>query len=172
MSHLRCDLPADQLVEGDAIGGGDDVAVVVVDLELRGRNFRVVFLVLEAHRALDFGDRIDKRTERIARQRLVIAAGVDVLEFVGLIEALLRVDAAEEKALDLVGRIERIAVLRKLVVCELLEHAANVRRELRAVAIEHVAEHEHFARPEHVSRRPIKGSPVDRRGADRFRAGR
>ena len=79
-AHLVGDLAADQLVELDLIGGGDDFAVAVVDLELRGRDFRVILLVLEAHRALHFGGGVDEGAQRIAGERVVIAAGVDVLE--------------------------------------------------------------------------------------------
>ena len=52
---LRGHLAANQLVDLDLIGGRYHFAVAVVDLELRRRNLRVVFLVLEAHRPLHFG---------------------------------------------------------------------------------------------------------------------
>ncbi len=87
---LRGDLAADQLVELDLVGGGDHFAVAVVDLELRGRDFRVVLLVLEAHRALHFGGGVDEGAQRIAGQRVVVAAGVHVFELAGFVVACAR----------------------------------------------------------------------------------
>ena len=40
----------------------------------------MVFLILKSHRALHFRGRVDERTQRIARQRMVIAAGIYVIE--------------------------------------------------------------------------------------------
>ena len=73
-AHLRRHLAADQLVELDLVGGGNHFAVAVVDLELRGRDFGVVLLVLEAHRALHFGGGVDELAQRVAGQRVVVAA--------------------------------------------------------------------------------------------------
>ena len=118
MPELGRDLAADQLVELDLVGGGDDLAVVVVDLELRRRDFGMVLLVLEAHRALNFGDRIDEVAQRIARQRVVVAAGVDVFELARLVIAPFGVETLEKEAFDLVGGVERVAFLRVTVVGE------------------------------------------------------
>jgi hypothetical protein len=88
-AHIARHLAADQLVELDVVGGGHRFGVAVVDFELRGRDLRVILFVLESHRALHFGGRIDKGAQRIARQRVVIAAGVHVFELAGLVvEAL------------------------------------------------------------------------------------
>ena len=78
--HLGRHLAADQLVKLNLVGGGHDFAVSVVDFKLRGRDFRVVLFVLEAHGALHFGGGVDERAQRIAGQRVVVAAGVHVLE--------------------------------------------------------------------------------------------
>ena len=67
-THLIGHLATDQLVKLDLIGGPDYVRIAVIDFELLRRDFRVVLLVLEAHGALDFGGRIDKRSQRIAGQ--------------------------------------------------------------------------------------------------------
>ena len=56
-AHVGGDLAADQLVELNLVGGGDHFAVAVVDFELRGRDFGVIFFVLEAHGALHFSAR-------------------------------------------------------------------------------------------------------------------
>jgi hypothetical protein len=72
----------------------------------------MVFYILEAHRALDFGDRVDECAQRIAGQRMIVAAGADVIEFVRLVEPLFGIDALEYEALDFVCRIERVAVPR------------------------------------------------------------
>ena len=80
---LRRHLAADQLVELNLIGRRHHFAVAVVDFKLRGRNFRVILLVLESHRALHFGRGIDEGAQRIAGQRVIVAAGVHVLELAG-----------------------------------------------------------------------------------------
>ncbi len=84
-AHVAGHLAADQLVELDLVGGGHHFAVSVVDLELRGRDLGVVLLVLEAHGALHFGGGVDKVAQRIARQGVVVAARVHVLELAGLV---------------------------------------------------------------------------------------
>jgi hypothetical protein len=71
----------------------------------------VVLLVLEAHRALHLGRGVDEEAQRVARQRVVVAAGRDELELAGLVVAALGVAALEQEALDLVGRVEQVAVL-------------------------------------------------------------
>ena len=91
--HVGRDLAANQLVDLDLVGGSHNFAVAVVDFKLRGRDFRMVLLVLEAHGALHFGGGVDKRAQRVAGQRVVIAAGVDVLELAGFVIAPLGVRA-------------------------------------------------------------------------------
>ena len=125
-AHLRGHLAADQLVELDLVGGGDHFGVAVVDFELRRRDFGVILLVLEAHRALHFGGRVDELAQRIARQRMIVAARVDVLELAGLVIAALGVRALEEEAFDFVGGVQRVAILRELIVRVTLQDAADV----------------------------------------------
>ena len=79
-SHARRHLPADQLVELDLVGGRDDLAIGVIDLELRRGDLRVVLFVLEPHGALDFSGRVDEGPQWIAGERMVVAARIDVLE--------------------------------------------------------------------------------------------
>ena len=73
-------LSANQFVELDLVGRRDHLAVAVVDLELRRRHFRMVLLVLETHRALHFGRGVDEGAQRIAGQRVVVSAGIDVFK--------------------------------------------------------------------------------------------
>ena len=69
VAHVGGDLAAEQLVELDLVGRGHYFGVAVVDLELAGRDFRVILLVLEAHGALHFGSGVDELAQRIERQR-------------------------------------------------------------------------------------------------------
>ena len=69
----------------------------------------MILFVLEAHRALHFGGRVNKTAQRIAGQRVVIAAGVHVLKFVRLVIVTFGVFTLEQETFDFVRRIERIA---------------------------------------------------------------
>ena len=90
-AHLGGDLAADQLVELDLVGRGDHLGVAVVDFKLRRRDLGVILLVLEAHGALHFGGGVDERAQRVAGQRVIVAAGVHVLELAGFVVAPLGV---------------------------------------------------------------------------------
>ena len=57
-----------------------------------------------------------KRAQRVARQRVVVAAGDDELELAGLVVVPLGVAALEQEALDLVGRVADGAVLLEQLV--------------------------------------------------------
>ncbi len=50
-----------------------------------------------------------KRAQRIAGQRVIVAAGVHVFELAGLVVVPLGVYALEEEAFNLVGRVQRVA---------------------------------------------------------------
>ena len=113
-SHVARDLAADQFVELDLIGRGHDFGIAVVDFELRGRDFGVILFVLEAHGALHFGSRVDEIAQRIAGQRVVVAAGIDVFELAGLVISALGVRRPEEEAFDFVGGVQGVAVLLEL----------------------------------------------------------
>ncbi len=71
----------------------------------------MVLLVLEAHRALHFRSRVDKSAEWIAGEGVVVAAGVDVFKFTGLVKMALCVRAFEEESLNFVGGVERVTFL-------------------------------------------------------------
>ena len=108
---LRRHLPADQFVELDVIRRRHHLRIVVVDLELRGRNLRMILFVLESHRPLHFRRRIDKRPQRIARQRMIIAACIHIFELARLVVSALGVRTKEQKTFDFVRRIQRVALL-------------------------------------------------------------
>ena len=110
-AHLGRHLAANQLVKLDLVRRCHHIAIAVVDFKLRRRHLRVVLLVLESHRALHFGAGIDERAQRIAGQRVIVAAGVDVLETLRLVIVALRIGALEKKSLNFVGRIQRVALL-------------------------------------------------------------
>ena len=110
VAHVVGNLPAEQLVELNLVGRRHHFAVAVVDFKLAGRDFGVILFVLEAHRALHFGRRVDELAQRIERQHVIVAAGVDEFELARLVEVPLRVPAGEEKSFDLVGRVQRVAL--------------------------------------------------------------
>src|SRR5437879_13922874 len=86
----------------------------------------MVFLVLEAHGPLHFGSRVDERTQRIAGQRVIVSAGVDVLELAGFVIAALGIGPFEQEAFELVGGVESVALLFMEFGCEFLPDAAIV----------------------------------------------
>jgi hypothetical protein len=61
-THACRYLPANQLVQLNLVGGSHDLAVTVVDFELRRRDLGMIFFVLKTHRTLHFRDRVDERT--------------------------------------------------------------------------------------------------------------
>jgi len=71
----------------------------------------MVLFVGEAHRALHFSRGINEEPQRVTRQRVVVTAGRDELELPGFVIAPLGVAAAEQEALDLIGREASGAVL-------------------------------------------------------------
>ena len=127
-AHVGCDLAADQLVELNLIGGGDNFTVPVVDFKLRRRDFGMILLILKSHGALHFGGGVDEGAQRIARQRVVIAAGIHVFELAGLVIAALGIGPFEKEALDFVGGVQRVALLLVKLVRVSFENAANVAR--------------------------------------------
>jgi len=63
----------------------------------------VILLVLESHGPLHFCGVVDKGSQRIARQRVVIAARVHVLKTAGFVIAALGIEAGEDEALDFIA---------------------------------------------------------------------
>src|SRR4029077_618940 len=100
-------------------------------------------------------------TQRVAGERMVVAAGVDILELASFVVAALGIGTLEQEAFDFVGGIQGIAVLLVLFGGKPLQHAANVGGVGFSVLVDDFAENQHFAGPEDISRRPVKGAPVD-----------
>jgi len=121
----------------------------------------VVFFVLESHGALHFSRGVDKLAQRIKRQRVIVAAGRDELEFAGLMVGALGILAGEEEALDLSGCIQRVVVLLVLLIGIRLKHAAQIAGVGGAVLVDHVAKNQNLAVAENVGRHPVEGAPVD-----------
>src|ERR1700722_11965714 len=121
----------------------------------------MVFLVLEAHGTLYFGSGVNKRAQRITRQRVVITAGVDVLELASFVVSPLRIRSLKKEAFDLVGRVQGVAFILVKLVGIKFQDAANVGSIRRAALVNYISEHQHFARAKIIRRRPIKRGPVD-----------
>src|SRR2546423_15673157 len=90
-AHFGCYLAADQLIKLNLVGGRHYFAIAVIDLELRGRNFRMIFLILKTHGALHFRSGVNEGAEGISRQRMIVAASIYVLEFAGFVVTALGV---------------------------------------------------------------------------------
>src|ERR1019366_6506283 len=146
-THLGGYLAADQLVKLDLVGGIYHFRIGVVNFKLRRRHLGMVLLVLESHGALHFGGGVDESAQRIAGQRVIVAAGVDVIKLLGFMIMALGLDAVEEKAFNLVGGVEGVALALQELVGIGLEHAANVGGIRRAALVDDIAEHQHFAGP-------------------------
>ena len=100
----------------------------------------MILLVLETHGPLDFRGGINKRAQRIAGQRVVVTAGIDVFELAGFVVIPLRILALEKESFDFVGGVERVALLLVEIVGIAFQHSANVGGVRRTVLVNHVAE--------------------------------
>ena len=169
MSSCCGHLAADELVELHLVRRDARLGVGVVHLELRRRHLGVVLLVAEAQGALRLGRVVDEPPQRVARQRVVVAARRDELERPGQVVLTLGVAALEEEALDLVRGVGDRAVLREEAVGQPFQPAAHVGGVRRAVALLHLAEHQHLPGPEDVRRQPVERRPVDHEAQVRFR---
>src|SRR5438309_11092601 len=121
----------------------------------------MVFLVLEAHGPLHFGSRVDERTQRIAGQRVIVSAGVDVLELAGFVIAALGIGPFEQEAFDFVGGVESVALLFMEFGCEFLQDAANVSAVRLSTFVYYIAEDQDFAGTEDIGWRPVERCPVN-----------
>ena len=121
----------------------------------------MIFLVLEAHRALHFRRGIDKSSQRIAGQRMIVPACVDVFELQAFVIMALRIGALEQESFNLVGGIEGVPLLLVQFFSVVFQDAANVAGVGGASLVDDLAEDQHLARAKHVGGCPIKGGPVD-----------
>src|SRR5215813_9591404 len=114
----------------------------------------MVFLILEAHGALHFGGGVNKRAQRVAGQRVIVAAGIHVLKLAGLMITALGIRALEEKAFNFVSGVERVTFLLVHVFGKGFEQAADVGRVRFAAFVNDVAEDQHFTGTKNVGRAP------------------
>src|SRR5713101_2694876 len=91
---------------------------------------------------------------------MVVAAGIYVFEFAGLVVSALGVGPTKEKALDFISSVERVAFFLVEIVRVAFQDSADIGGVGRAVLVDDVAEDEDLAGAEHVRRRPIKRAPV------------
>src|SRR5712664_1613845 len=159
--QLGSDLATDQFVELDLIGGRDDLTIAIIDFKLRRCDFRVILLVLEAHRPLHFRGRVDERTQRIAGEGMVVASGVHVVKCIRLMITTLRVRALKQEAFNLIRGIQRVALFLVQVAREALQKAANVGSIGRAVLVDDVTKNKNLASAKDVRRRPVKCVPAN-----------
>ena len=121
----------------------------------------MVFFILKTHRALHFRCRINKRTQQVARQRVVVAARVHIFEAVSLVIMTLSIHPLKQESFNLVRCIERVAFLLVQVGRKRLQRATNIRAVRCAAFVDHFAKHQHFTRSEIIRRRPVKSVPVN-----------
>jgi hypothetical protein len=121
----------------------------------------VILLILEAHGALHFGACVDEGSQRVAWERVVVAAGVDILKFAGFVIASFGIGAIEQEAFDFVRGVERVVLFFVKLVRERLERPADVGFVRRTVFVDDFAEDENLAGTENVSGSPVESAPVD-----------
>src|SRR5262249_42285082 len=132
-----------------------------IDLELRRSHFRMILLIFEPHRALHFRRAIDKLAQRVARQRMIIAAGVDVFELALLGVMALCVDAVKQETFDFVGGVQRKLLFFVDALRVGLQHGAQIAGVGCSVLIDHLTEYKYFAGAEDVRGSPEKSGPID-----------
>ena len=91
---------------------------------------------------------------------MIVAAGIDVFELIGLVIAAFRVGTVEEEAFDFVGGVEGVALFLVEALRVAFEDAADIGAVRRAVFIDDLTEDQHFAGAEDVGRGPIEGTPI------------
>src|SRR5712675_2410474 len=102
----------------------------------------MVFFVLEAHRALHLRSRIDEGAQRIAGKRMVVSAGIHVLEFSRFVVATLRVWSLKQESFNLVRGIQRVLFSLIHFTGKTLKPTANIGAVGRAVFVYHFTENE------------------------------
>src|SRR6185437_16837091 len=116
----------------------------------------MVFFILEAHGALHFRCGVNECTQRVARQGVIVATGIYVIEFCGFMVAALGIHPLEQKSFNFIGGIERVAMFFMQLVGIKLENDANIGGIGRAVLVNDVAKDQNLAGSEDVGRTPVK----------------
>src|ERR1051326_5676895 len=116
----------------------------------------MVFFVLEAHGALHFRCGVNELAQRISGQGMIVTAGVHVLEFAGLVIAALSVHSLKQKSLNLIGCIQRVAVLFMELIGIKLEDAADIGSIRCAVLVDDIPKDQSLARTKDVCRSPVE----------------
>ena len=88
----------------------------------------MILFILKAHRALHFSRGVDKRSQQIAGQRMVVAAGVYVLEPACVVIMAFGVSSLKEKTLNFVGRVKCVVFILIERSRVALQQPTNVRR--------------------------------------------
>jgi len=106
------------------------------------------------------GAGVDEFAQGVAGQRVIVAAGIDVFELIGLVIAAFGVGAVEEEAFDFVGGVEGVALLLVKALRVAFEDAADIGAVGRAVLIDNLTEDQHLAGAEDIGRCPVEGAPI------------
>src|SRR6185437_13579195 len=91
---------------------------------------------------------------------MIIAAGIHVFEFVGLVVAPLGVSTLKEKAFNFIGSVERVALFLVHLCGKDFQIAADVRAVGRTAFVDHIAKHQYFAGTKDIRWCPVKRTPV------------
>src|SRR5258708_661371 len=102
-----------------------------------------------------------RKAQPIAGQGLIISASVDVFELQRFVVAALSIGALEKKALDFVGRIQRVTFLLIQVVGVTLQCAANVGSVRGATLVDDFAKDQDFARSKDIRWSAVGRAPVN-----------
>src|SRR4051794_25081020 len=104
----------------------------------------MILLVLESHGTLHFSRRIDEGPQGIAGKRMVVAAGVDVLQLSSLVIPALGIGTLKQKSFNLIGRVQGIALLFILFLGKGLEHRADVAAVRISTLVDDLAKNQHL----------------------------
>src|SRR6202166_3254638 len=101
----------------------------------------MILFVLESHRELHFGGRVDESSQWIAGAGGGISAGGGVFERAGLVVDPLSIGTFQQETFNLVGGVQRVAFLLVQILGEALQYAANVSGVRRSALVDDFAEH-------------------------------
>ena len=127
----------------------------------------MILFILESHRPLHLGASVDEGAERIDGQRLIVSSGVDVLELPGVAVVFFGVQPANRKPSISLAAFSVYPFSLYWWVGVVLQHAAKIALNGRAVLVEDNSEDQHLAVAE-IHRTGPSRKPTNRcRAADR-----